>query len=105
MALSEQLKIAAPPTQTALLPEEAGGETALPVAPGRLGWTGLLFVAVFAFLLASFPARNSDLWTHLVAGRQLAEKLPALGSLFSQLAAGGVAPGWLYDLGVYALYQ
>ena len=37
-------------------------------------------VVLFAFLAASFPARNSDLWLHLAAGRLLAKGEYAFGS-------------------------
>jgi hypothetical protein len=57
----------------------------------------VLFVGAFAFLLASFPARNSDVWAHLSAGRQLASGPGLFGT-----AAG---PGWLYDLLSYGLYE
>jgi hypothetical protein len=59
----------------------------------------VLFVAVFAFLLASFPARNGDIWAHLAAGRQLVQE--------GQLAAPPDAPHstWLYDLTSYAVYS
>jgi tetratricopeptide (TPR) repeat protein len=52
-------------------------------------------VLVFAFLLGSFPARNSDLWRHLAAGNRLAEVGPF---------AAGAGPGWLFDLTCYGLY-
>jgi hypothetical protein len=48
-------------------------------------------VAALAFLLASFPARNSDIWLHLARGRQAAQ--------------GQLHQGWLYDLLCYGLYQ
>jgi hypothetical protein len=50
----------------------------------------VLFVAVFAFLLGSFPARNTDLWMHLAAGRS------------ADLLAGRT---WLYALVCYGLYS
>jgi tetratricopeptide (TPR) repeat protein len=61
-----------------------------------------VFVAAAAFLLASFPARNSDLWRHLAAGRDLAQSSPA--DLGKRLSAGG-PPSWPYDLLCYALYS
>src|SRR5262249_50171168 len=49
----------------------------LPPVPGATPrWLDsllVLLVAVFAFFLASFPARNGDLWMHLAAGRLVAE--------------------------------
>jgi tetratricopeptide (TPR) repeat protein len=52
----------------------------------------LLLVSLLALLLGSFPARNSDLWMHLAAGRRLAQ-----GELTSA--------GWLYDLLSYGIYE
>jgi tetratricopeptide (TPR) repeat protein len=46
-------------------------------------------VGVFGVLLASFPARNLDLWKQLASGRDL-------------LRAGAFGPTWLYDLATYA---
>src|SRR5262249_10649584 len=50
-----------------------------------------LLVAALGFLLASFPARNSDIWLHLARGRLL-------------LSEGQFHQGWLYDLVCYGLY-
>ncbi|HZY85520.1 MAG TPA: hypothetical protein VFE78_11870, partial [Gemmataceae bacterium] len=36
-------------------------------AAGRAMWITIVFISLFAALLASFPARNSDLWPHLAA--------------------------------------
>jgi hypothetical protein len=58
----------------------------------------VLLVAVFAFLLASFPARNSDLWLHLAAGRDVAQ-----GQL-SLHRSDGSGTTWLYDLLSYGMY-
>src|SRR4051794_40213885 len=73
----------------------AGPAAAAP--PGRGRWFSLLFLSLFAGLLASFPARNTDLWTHLAAGRELARG-------HSPFGAGG-RPTWLYDLASYGLYS
>jgi tetratricopeptide (TPR) repeat protein len=59
----------------------------------------VFLVASLAFLLASFPARNSDVWLHLAHGRSLAHGDIAL--------ATGPAPAtssWLYDVLGYGLY-
>jgi hypothetical protein len=72
---------------------------------GALERTLLLLVAGLAFLLASFPARNSDVWRHLAVGRQLAR------GEFSWGAAPGTMPvfqgnsAWLYDLLCYGVYS
>jgi tetratricopeptide (TPR) repeat protein len=55
----------------------------------------VLFVAAFALLLASFPARNSNLWGHLAVGRDLAQ---------GRFPDPRVHPPWLYDLLSYGLY-
>src|SRR5437016_4945645 len=55
--------------------------------PGR-SLSAIISVTVFGLLLASFPARNSDLWQHLAQGRQTA-------------AFAAASPTWLYDLLTY----
>jgi hypothetical protein len=57
----------------------------------RLDRRAALFLALFAFLLASFPARNGDLWGHLAAGR-------------AAFTTFRLEPTWLYDLLGYGLY-
>jgi tetratricopeptide (TPR) repeat protein len=64
-----------------------------------------LFVAGLAFLLASFPARNSDLFLHLAAGKQLAQ-----GDLSLAPPAGfpvdlGISQAVFFNLLCYALYS
>src|SRR5688572_22445889 len=63
-----------------------------------------LFVALFAFLLASFPARNADVWGYLAAGRDLVRghtpDSPAGGR-----AAVGTDSSWLFDLMCYGVYS
>jgi hypothetical protein len=71
-------------------PRDSGGRS----LTGRGQWIFFLFVSLFAFLLASFPARNSDLWAHLAAGRRLAQ------GDFS-----GASPTWLYDLLSYGAFS
>ncbi len=56
-----------------------------------------LFVVLFAFLLASFPARTSDLLMHLAAGRQIAHGTFPFG--------GAAYHPWLFDLAAYAVYS
>jgi hypothetical protein len=72
---------------------------------GRLGVGLGLLVALLAFLLASFPARNSDLWEHLAAGKRLAHRE---SSFHPRTGVGdGVPVGrtWLYDLLSYWGYS
>lgn len=52
-----------------------------------------LLIGLFGLLLASFPARNLDLWRHLADGRDL---------LFS---GGGFNPTWLYDIASYFVFS
>src|SRR5947209_20481485 len=60
-------------------------------------WLSFLFLSLFAGLLASFPARNTDLWMHLAAGRELAQGRSPFGA--------ADRPTWLYDLTSYGLYS
>jgi hypothetical protein len=64
-----------------------------------------LFVGCFAFLLASFPARNPDLFRHLAMGRQLATNfhLPLDDVQEGESSLG--YQGWLYDLFCYGVYS
>jgi hypothetical protein len=62
-----------------------------------------MFVAVLAFLLASFPARNSDLWRHLAAGRQFVQGGNVV-SLVGAAAEPHAGANWLYDVLSYALF-
>jgi hypothetical protein len=64
------------------------------VLSGRAAAVLVLLVSVLALLLGSFPARNSDLWMHLAAGRQLAQ---------GGWASAGA--GWLYALVSYDIYS
>src|SRR5262245_20204341 len=74
-------------------PAMAGSGTAWrPSAPSA--WQAGIFallVAALGFLLASFPARNSDIWLHLARGRAL-------------LTGGQFHQGWLFDVVCYGLY-
>jgi hypothetical protein len=66
-----------------------------------------LGLLVVAFLVASFAARNSDLWPHLAAGRMLTKGEYAFGTdPFSYATEGRtwVNHAWLFDLGAYLLY-
>ena len=52
-------------------PRPGGGDAGSPPRPGgrvRVA-VAVTYVAVLGILLASFPARNGDLWGHLAAGR------------------------------------
>jgi hypothetical protein len=91
-------------------PETPAVAAAHPPAAGAPVLDGLLAVValVLAFLVASFPAGNSDLWQHLAAGRLVADwKFPFGTDPFSSLtpAPSWVNHAWLADLLLYALYQ
>jgi tetratricopeptide (TPR) repeat protein len=65
-------------------------------------------VLLLAFLCASTPARNSDLWLHLATGKALVQGHYHFGSdPFAHAPEGAywVNPSWLYDLIFYGLYQ
>ncbi|HET6572280.1 MAG TPA: hypothetical protein VFG68_01670 [Fimbriiglobus sp.] len=58
---------------------------------------------MFAFLLASFPARNSDIWKHLAIGRDVAHgQLTLDNPSFVETVAGS---NWLYDFLSYGVYS
>src|SRR4051812_12543808 len=62
-------------------------------------------VLAFAFLAASFPARNSDLWLHLATGRLLARGEYTFGADPFAYTTSGVYwanHAWLFDLCLYA---
>src|SRR4051812_41132916 len=65
-------------------------------------------VLAFAFLAASFAARNTDLWLHLAAGRLLAHGAYTFGSDPFAYTTGGAYwanHAWLSDLALYAGYR
>jgi len=65
----------------------------------------LTFVAMLAFLLASFPARNSDVWMHLAAGRDVAHGEYPLGGASRLGPELGTSQNWLYDFVCYGIYS
>ncbi|MBX9579179.1 MAG: hypothetical protein K2X87_02635, partial [Gemmataceae bacterium] len=79
----------APAVVPATAPEPVGGSSS-----GRVAPLAVTFVAALGLFLASFPARNLDLWGHLAAGRELAAG-----------AVGSVSQNGLYDLVGYAAYR
>jgi tetratricopeptide (TPR) repeat protein len=70
-----------------------------------------VFVAIvmtLAFLLASTPARNSNLWLHLASGRALLRgQFPPASDPFASTTSGiyWVNPTWLGDLAMYGLHE
>jgi hypothetical protein len=102
MASSEQVPSTLSPLaaagDSAAVPLTVPPEPPRPEPGAAAGWRDLTLVVLvmaLAFVLASFPARNSDLWKHLATGRLLAhgETSPTAN------------PGWLYDLLCYGLYS
>src|SRR5262245_37294873 len=68
---------------------------------------GALVIA-FAFLAASFAARNSDVWLHLATGRLLAQGRYDFGVDPFAYTTDGVYwanHAWLFDLLFYICYQ
>ena len=70
----------------------------------------IVFALLFAFLMASFAARNSDIYRHLAAGKRLLNGTYSLGSdPFSYTGADAKRPWvnqeWLFDLTVYAAFS
>lgn len=63
-----------------------------------------LFIVFLAFLLASFPARNPEIWGRLAAGRDLANgRLPVAVASWNPDRVSN--EGWLFDLVCYLLYS
>jgi tetratricopeptide (TPR) repeat protein len=86
---------------------QAGGEQS-PARGGILDSAGAIFLLVLAFLLASFTARNSDLWLHLAAGRALLEGQSSLGSdpfAYTTGESTWINSSWLFDVALYGLYR
>ena len=67
-----------------------------------------LIVLALAFLVTSFAARNSDVWLHLAAGRNVTHGNLGMGADPFSFAGGDrpwVHSSWLFDLALYALYS
>lgn len=65
-------------------------------------------VLLAAFLLASFPARNSDVWRHLATGRALGEGAYQFGVdpfAYTTAEAYWVNHAWLYDALAHGAYR
>jgi hypothetical protein len=88
---SEPLSLSSPHSITEERPAAALSDPAPVSGASAASW---LFVAVFGLLLASFPARYSELWAHLASGRALVHG-----------ALERVSPTWLYDVVVWGLLQ
>jgi hypothetical protein len=68
----------------------------------------VVLVLLLAFLFASFPARNSEVWRHLATGRALFAGEYRFGSDPFAYTTDGIVwvnHAWLFDALLYALYQ
>src|SRR5579875_2156308 len=75
---------------------------------GAIDKTLAILLCGLAFLLASTPARNSDLWLHLASGRWLsAQRLPDGTDPFSSPTQGvlWVNHTWLSDILLYQIFK
>lgn len=87
------LGLASPVAEAKTDDAREGASTSSEYARAPISILAALFVGLFGVLLASFPARNADLWKHLADGRDLLRGL------------GDIGPTWLYDLASYALFS
>jgi tetratricopeptide (TPR) repeat protein len=65
-------------------------------------------VLLLAFVLASFPARDSEVWRHLATGRAFLDGTYTLGSdpfAYTTQGITWINHAWLYDVVLYAIYQ
>ena len=86
----------------------AGGTEPEARSLGASHLLSVLFVCALAFLLASTPARNSDLWLHLASGRSLLQGQTPLGTdPFASTTAGvfWVNHTWLSDIIFCEIYK
>src|SRR5438105_3323565 len=74
--------------------------------PGAVDAILVVLVAALAFLLASMPARNSDLWLHLASGRSWDQAVRGTDP-FASTTSGllWVNHSWLTDVCLYELYE
>ncbi|HVK18174.1 MAG TPA: hypothetical protein VM533_14620, partial [Fimbriiglobus sp.] len=75
---------------------------------GAVDFALVVMAVVIGFLVASFPARNTDLWLQLANGRNLAEGKYSPGAdpfTFSGADRAWADTSWLNDLVQYALYS
>ncbi len=95
-----------PPPKLPPQPSEADSHASLSTRLlDRLLMVGVL---ALAFLLASLPARNSDVWLHLASGRLLAQGQYHFGVdpfAFTTIGVRWINPSWLYDLMSFLLFQ
>src|SRR5206468_2548227 len=73
----------------------------------RMDGVLILLVLIFAFLAASFIARNSDFWFHLATGRLLAQGQFSFGVdpfAYTSEHVYWANHAWLFDLTLHWLY-
>src|SRR5579884_265805 len=83
-------------------------ETAEPRRAHTLDRLLTLLVLILAFLAASFPARNSDLWFHLATGRLLAQGQFSFGTdpfAYTTQQTYWACHSWLFDWALYGLRE
>jgi hypothetical protein len=100
------------PQATTAPPEPPPVSQPAPAATGsrrpRSAVLPAILVLVLAFLAGSFQARNSDFWFHLATGRLLAEAPFSFGEdpfAYTTSGAYWACHSWLYELGLYQLYE
>jgi tetratricopeptide (TPR) repeat protein len=72
----------------------------------RADWLLAALVVLLAFLVASTPARNSDLFLHLATGRAVADGSYRFhGDPFAQDANSWIAHSWLSDLLAFETFE
>src|SRR5579883_479189 len=106
LSMTQSGELSSAPTQAISIPLPSGSPPAAPrAATGqRLGLILVALVAALGFVLASFPARNSDVWLHLARGRLLAHgEVPSTVAPDLAFDLWGNQT-WLYDLLCYSCY-
>ena len=67
-----------------------------------------ILVSVMAFLLASYTARNTDIWRHLGTGRLIAQGHHPIGGdplSYTGAERAWVNSNWMFDVSMYAIYS
>lgn len=89
-------------------PEPETGPAKWPTWYARADFALAVLALLLGFMLASFVARNSDLWVHLAAGKRMVkgDYFPGGSDPFSYSGANRtwVNHSWLWDFGAYACY-
>src|SRR5436309_1271087 len=101
MAAPEELLVSPVSLQSETEPRRKNAGAANSWRQAWFTWSPMLFVGLFAGLLASFPIRNVDLWQHLAAGRDIVH---GDLSFLTSTGAAPLGPGWLFDVVTYVLY-